>query len=151
MTIQRIVTLVLAGMLTASVANAQALVARDVGRAGVASEARDDAASTAPRLRPMGAVDWSVVSKSPSPRDDAISHAMLPTSTAEGSTRRRHTAIGAAVGAAVGLVAYAINQHGCRSGNGIPCTVGAGSELALLVSGGALVGAVVGAVLPHGP
>ena len=85
------------------------------------------------------------------PRSPALTPVLPPELRAARGSRRRHAIIGAVVGAAAGLVVYVVDQHGCRSQNGIPCGLGSANELMILVGGGALGGALVGAALPHGP
>ena len=71
-------------------------------------------------------------------------------------SRTAHSVIGAVIGA-IGGVAYAIAMNrqcdARQHSNGIPCGVGGAQELAILVfgAGGAVVGGLVGYLLPSSP
>lgn len=123
-------------------------VARHIVMTSTASETHPVAATLMLHATSPHAVHSDPTSPRPSPRIYAAFPTGQPSIT-DGGSRGRHTAIGAAVGALAGLLVYAIDQHQCRPQNGIPCAVGGGGEVVLLVGGGALAGALVGAALPH--
>lgn len=144
----RHVILILLSAMATSVANAQSSMANSDRMTSPAPETHPVAATLLLRADSPDVAHSGPRSPLPSPRI----YAAFPTgqpSSADGGSRGRHTAIGAAVGALAGLLVYAIDQHQCHPRNGIPCAVGGGGEVALLVGGGALAGALVGAALPH--
>ena len=144
----RHVILVLLSAMATSVADAQSLSATSDRMTSTASETHPVAATLMLHATSPHAVHSDPTSPRPSPRIYAAFPTGQPSIT-DGGSRGRHTAIGAAVGALAGLLVYAIDQHQCRPQNGIPCAVGGGGEVVLLVGGGALAGALVGAALPH--
>ena len=76
----------------------------------------------------------------------------LASQTAAHGSREKHVLIGALAGGIAGAVFAIADVSSCKaSTNGVPCALGASTQLALDVSAGALVGGLIGALLPAGP
>lgn len=76
----------------------------------------------------------------------------LASQTASHGSRGKHVLIGALAGGIAGVVFAIADLSSCKtSTNGVPCALGASTELALGVSVGALVGGMIGALFPAGP